>query len=128
MMEHHRTWVVSLDGVDRHVDVVYAAVFGWMSIEVDGVRKARGWREVQTVIGGATLSCAIDGHRLEARITQPFGRQEYAMALAVDGALEPGSDAQPAPGALKRQTLKALGGIALVVAVTTLVAQLLRQL
>ena len=43
-----------------------------MSIEVDGERRQRGWREFQTVFGGAVLSCDLDGHRVEARITQPF--------------------------------------------------------
>jgi len=106
---------VSLDGVDRRIDVVYAALLGWMSIEVDGERRKRGWREWQTVFGGAELSCDIDGHRVDARVTQPYGRQQYAFALSIDGELQPGSDPQPEPRALKRQTLIAVGVLALTI-------------
>ena len=124
-MEHRRSWAVTLDGVDRQIVVVYAALSGWMSIEVDGARCARGWREVQTVIGGANLSCDVGGHRVDARITQPFGKQDYSFAVRVDGELQPGSDPQPEPSALKRQTLKAFGllmvTIFLITAVTTVV-------
>ena len=114
-MEHRRSWTVSLDGVDRRIDVVYAALLGWMSIEVDGERRKRGWREWQTVFGGAELSCDIDGHRVDARVTQPYGRQQYAFALSIDGELQPGSDPQPEPRALKRQTLIAVGVLALTI-------------
>lgn len=105
VMEHRRSWTVTLDGVDRRIDVVYGALLGWMSIEVDGERRKRGWREWQTVFGGANLACEVNGRRLAARVTQPFGRQVYSFALRIDGELQPGSDPQPEPGKLKRQTL-----------------------
>ena len=116
-MEHRRTWTATLDGVDRRIDVVYKALSGWMSIEVDGQRRQRGWREFQTVFGGAVLSCDLDGHRLEARITQPFQQQLYSFALRIDGELQPGSDPQPEPGNLKRQTLIAIGWLTLSITV-----------
>jgi hypothetical protein len=88
-MEHRRSWTATVDGVDHRIDVIYATLSGWMSIEVDGARQARGWREWQTVIGGAALSCDLDGHRIDARVTQPFGKQDYAFALRIDGQLLP---------------------------------------
>jgi hypothetical protein len=112
VMEHRRQWTVTINSRTRIVEVVYAALFGWMSIEVDGVKRARGWREWQTVVGGATLSTDVDGRRLEARVTQSFGRQEYAFALRLDGALLPGSDPQPEPRAVTRRTRIALLRIA----------------
>lgn len=105
VMEHRRSWTASLDGVEHRVDVIYAALLGWMTIEVDGEQCRRGWREWQTVFGGADLSCEVNGHRLDARVTQPFGRQAYAFALRIDGEVQPGSDFQPGSGWLKRQTL-----------------------
>ena len=96
-----------------------------MTIEVDGQRAARSWREFQTVFGGATLSCALGPHLIEARVTQPWGQQQYAFALAIDGALQPGSDPQPEPRALKGQTLRALAGLAIVIFFTTLAVRLL---
>jgi hypothetical protein len=128
VMEHRHSWTVTVEGIDRHVDVIYAALFGWMSIEVDGVRRARAWREVQTVLGGAELSCDLDGHRLDARVTQPFGRQAYAFALRLDGALLPGSDPQPEPRQLRRQTFKAFGVLMLAIFVFTFVTTIVRQL
>ena len=116
-MEHRRSWTVTLDGVDRRIDVVYKALSGWMSIEVDGQRRQRGWREFQTVFGGAVLSCALDGHHLEARITQPFQQQLYSFALKIDGEVQAGSDPQPEPGNLKRQTLIAIGWLTLSITV-----------
>ena len=116
-MEHRRSWTVTLDGVDHRIDVVYKALSGWMSIEVDGQRRQRGWREFQTVFGGAVLSCDLDGHRLEARITQPFQQQLYSFALRIDGEVQPGSDPQPEPGNLKRQTLIAIGWLTLSITV-----------
>lgn len=113
VMEHRRTWSVTLDGVDHRVDVIYRALSGWMSIEVDGQQCKRGWREWQTVFGGAVLSCDIDGHRVEARITQPFQQQVYSFKLKIDDAVQPGSDPQPEPGNLKRQTLIAIGWLTL---------------
>lgn len=126
MMEKRRGWDVTFEGVDHRIEVVYAALSGWMTIEIDGQRCARGWREFQTVFGGATLSCALGRHRIDARVTQPWGQQQYAFALAIDGALLPGSDPQPEPRALKRQTLGALAGLAIVIFLATLAVQLLR--
>jgi hypothetical protein len=124
MLTFDRSWTVVLDDAPATVRVEYAALFGWMSIFVDGVRVARAWREWQSVWGGAELSCTRGGHRLEARVTQPYGRQEYSFALRVDGILQPGSDDLPPPRAVKRNTVVALGVLALVVAVFTLAAQL----
>ena len=128
VMEHRRSWTATVDGVDHRIDVVYRALTGWMEIEVDGARLARGWREWQTVAGGANLSCAIDGHRVDARITQPFARQDYAFALKIDGQLQPGSDLQPEPRALKRQTLAAIGLLAAAIFVVTAATTILRTL
>jgi hypothetical protein len=127
-MEHRRSWTGSVDGVDHRIDVVYRALTGWMEIEVDGVRQARGWREWQTVVGGAELSCDIDGHRIDARVTQPFGKQDYAFALRIDGQLLPGSDPQPEPRALKRQTLVAVGVLALTIFLVTAATTIVRIL
>jgi hypothetical protein len=127
-MQHRRSWTATLNGVDHRIDVVYAALSGWMSIEVDGERRQRGWREWQTVFGGADLSCQLDGHRLNARVTQPWGRQEYAFALRIDGELQPGSDPQPEPGNLKRQTLIAIGLLALLIFVVTFVPAVVSRL
>jgi hypothetical protein len=85
---------------------------------------ARAWREWQSVWGGAELSCTAGGHHLDARVTQPYGRQEYSFALRVDGNLQPGSDDLPPPRAVKRNVMVALGVLALVVAIITLAAQL----
>lgn len=127
-MEHRRTWVSRLDGVDHRIEVIYRALSGWMELEVDGVRQARGWREWQTVVSGANLSCDIGGHLVEARITQPFAQQTYAIALKIDCQLQPGSDPQPEPSALKRQTLKALGLLAMGVFLVTSAITILRTL
>ena len=127
-MQHRRSWTARLDGVERHIDVVYAALSGWMSIDVDGHQQKRGWREWQTVLGGAVLSCELEGHRLEARITQPFGRQQYAFALSIDGVIQPGSDAQPDPANLKRQTLTAFGMLMAAIFLFTFVRTLLERL
>ncbi len=128
VMEHRRTWTATLDGVEHRVDVVYAGLSGWMSIEVDGTRRVRGWREVQTVLGGANLSSAIGSHRIDARVTQPFGRQAYAFALRIDGEVQPGSDPQPEPRALKRQTFIAFGLLMLAIFVVTFVITVLTRL
>jgi hypothetical protein len=127
-MEHRRSWTSTFDGVDHRIEVVYRALSGWMEIEVDGVRQARGWREWQTVVGGANLSCAIGGHRVDARVTQPFAQQTYAFALRIDDQLQPGSDPQPEPRALKRQTLLALGMLALTVFAITAATTIIRTL
>ena len=125
--EHRRSWTATLDGVDRRIDVVYKAMSGWMSIEVDGARRQRGWREWQTVFGGAVLSCDLDGHRIEARVTQPYGQQVYSFALRIDGELQAGSDPQPEPGNLKRQTLIAIGWFTLVIGVIVVATQILTR-
>ena len=127
-MEHRRSWAVILDGVEHRVDVVYGALVGWMTIEVDGERCKRGWREWQTVFGGAELSCDIAGHRLEARITQENLQQVYKFALRVDGQLMPGSDPQPEPKNLKRGTLIAFGWMTLSIAVIVVVTQILTRM
>jgi hypothetical protein len=127
-MEHRRSWTMNVGGVEPRIDVVYRAMTGWMEIQVDGVRQARGWREWQTVVGGANLSCEVAGHKVEARVTQPFGRQDYAFALRIDGVLQPGSDRQPEPAALKRQTLAAVGILALVIFVVTAATTIFRIL
>ncbi len=98
----------------------YAALLGWMSIHVDGARVARAWREWQSVWGGADLSCDLAGRRLHARVTQPYGRQEYSFSLSVDGVIQPGSDDLPPPRAVKRNTVLALGALALIVALVTM--------
>jgi hypothetical protein len=94
-----------------------------MSIFVDGTRVARAWREWQSVWGGAELSGDLAGRRLHARVTQPYGRQEYSFALSVDGRIQPGSDDLPPPRAVRRNTVVALGALALLVAALTLLAQ-----
>jgi hypothetical protein len=127
-MEQRRSWSVRIEGADHRIDVVYAALSGWMSIEIDGQRRARGWREFQTVFGGARLSCRLIGHAIDARVTQPWGRQDYAFALAIDGVLQPGSDPQPEPRALKRQTLRGIGVLALVIFLVTFVTTVVSRL
>ena len=68
------------------------------------------------------------GHRIEARVTQPFGSQDYSFALSVDGRLEPGSDDLPAPSTVKRSTLRGAAALVLVIFVVTLVTSLLRHM
>ena len=104
-MEHRRSWTATIDGVDHRIDVVYAALSGWMTIEVDGQRCQRGWRDWQIVFGGAELSCEVHGHRVDARITQAIRQQAYSFALRIDGEPQAGSDFQPESAWLKRQTL-----------------------
>ena len=111
--EHRRTWTVVLDGEAHRVDVVYAALLGWMSIFVDGERRARGWREFQSAFGGATLACTVDGHRIEARVTQPYLVQSYAFSLSLDGQVLPGSDPQPA--SQRQWAIGIVGAVAAVV-------------
>jgi hypothetical protein len=115
-MDHRRTFTVTLDGVDHRVDVLYAALAGWMTIEVDGERRARGWREFQTVFGGARLSCTVGTHRLDARVVQPWAVQSYSFALTVDGLVQPGSDVLPDSRTSIRHTFVQLGWLAGVVA------------
>jgi hypothetical protein len=87
-----RSWTVDLGGQPRRVDVDYKSLTGFMSIEIDGQRVARAWREWQTVAGGATLKAAFAGRVFEARVTQSFGAQDYRFALRLDGQVLPGSD------------------------------------
>jgi hypothetical protein len=122
-----RKWDVELAGLMRTVVVEYRMISGYMSIFVDGVRAARAWREFQTVFGGAVLGVDLEGHRLEARITQPFGAQEYSFALMVDGQVQPGSDDLPPPGVVKRSTVRTILALALVLFVLTLASTLLRR-
>jgi hypothetical protein len=100
---------------------------GFMTILVDGSRAARAWREWQTVFGGAVVVADLEGHRIEARITQPFGVQDYSFALTVDGQTALGSDDLPPPRAVKRSTLRVIAGIALVVSLVTTASVLLRH-
>jgi hypothetical protein len=117
-LERRRTWQVTLDGQQREVVVVYEGLLGWMSIEVDGQRRARGWREFQSAFGGATLAAEVDGHRIEARVTQPYMIQEYSISLTIDGQIQSGSDALPTAARSWATTLAIivfvaiLGGIA----------------
>lgn len=127
MLEHRHSWQVTLDGHPHAVDVIYLALFGCMSIEIDGVQRARAWREFQTVWGGADLTCNLDGHILAARITQPYGRQEYSFALSIDGAIQEGSDLLPPPGGIKRQTLRALAALAVIVFVIVFISTLTQR-
>jgi hypothetical protein len=122
-----RRWDVELEGRSHVVDVEYAMLTGFMTVLVDGSRLARGWREWQTVVGGAIVAGVLDGHRIEARITQRFGGQEYWFALMVDGQVQPGSDDLPAPRAVRQASLKALLGLMALVAVVTFVWTLLRN-
>ncbi len=59
VLEHRRSWTATLDGVDHRIDVVYAAFSRWMTIEVDGERCQRGWRERQTLITFGLLMAGI---------------------------------------------------------------------
>jgi hypothetical protein len=127
-MQHRRTFSVRLDDRTYSIEVIYAALSGWMTIEVDGKRFARGWREWQTAFGGATLGGDLGGHRVEARITQPFDRQEYAFALRVGGELHPDSDPQPEPGDLKGKTLRGTIGMSVGIAIVVAVVQIVSRL
>jgi Fas apoptotic inhibitory molecule (FAIM1) len=122
-----RRWEVQLEGRPHVVDVEYAMLSGFMTVLVDGSRLARGWREWQTVVGGAVVAGVVDGHRIEARITQQFGGQEYRFALMVDGQVQPGSDDLPAPRDVRRASLKAFLGLIALVAGVTVVWTLLRS-
>jgi len=124
-MTFRRAWPVTVDGIEHEVAVEYAALFGWMSIFVDGVRVARAWREWQSVWGGAELSCDLAGRRLHARVAQPFGRQEYSFALSVDGVIQPGSDDLPAPRRVKRNTVIGISVMAVIVTAVVVLTQLL---
>ncbi len=127
-MQHRRAWSVRLDDRTYQIEVIYAALSGWMTIEVDGKRFARGWREWQTAFGGATLGGDLGGRRIEARITQPFDRQEYAFALRVDGELHPDSDPQPEASDLKSRSLRTAILAGLVTAVVVAAVQIVSRL
>ena len=117
-----REWHIDLEGRPRTVMVEYAMLTGFLTISVDGARVARAWREWQTVFGGANLAVDLDGHQVAARITQPYGAQEYKFALSVDGQVQPGSDDLPPPSELKRSNARRFAGIAVVIFVVTFVA------
>ena len=127
-MERRHSWTSTIDGVDHQIEVIYHALTGWMEIEVDGVRQARGWREWQTVVGGANLSCTIGSHRVDARVTQPFGAQDYSFALRIDGELQAGSDPQPEASELKRQTIRAGAALFFTIFVVTAALSIYRAL
>jgi hypothetical protein len=118
-----REWRLILDGQKHDVVILYAVLSGFMSIEVDGTRVARAWREWQTVVGGANLGTAIGTHALSARVTQAFGTQTYRVSLSLDGENLPGSEAQPTPRQVGRRTVGGIAGLATVVAVITLVGR-----
>ena len=123
-----RAWPVELGGATHEVIVEYASLSGFMTILVDGVRFARGWREWQTVFGGAVVAGDLEGHRIEARVTQPFGSQEYSFALLVDGQIQPGSDALPPPEESKRSTMRSGAALVLVIFVVTLIFSIIRNM
>jgi hypothetical protein len=118
-MDQVRAWTILLDDAEHRVEVVYAGLSGWMTMFVDGRRCARGWREFQTAFGGARLACAIGDHRLDARITQTFGSQDYRFALSVDGVLQPGSDDMPSTRTLYRRSAAGIGWVAATVSIMT---------
>ncbi len=128
IMQHRRSWTVELDDRRHKIDVVYAAFSGWMSIEIDGRRVARGWREWQTVFGGAVVSCEFKGHRVVARVTQPWLKQEYAFALAIDGLIQPGSDAQPEEGSQRKGMLLTIIGAFVTAVLIAVALQFFRML
>jgi len=122
-----RSWAVSIDDEARVVSVVYAKLSGFMSIELDGQRIVRAWREWQTVVGGATLEATISGHSLVARVTQAFGTQTYEVALRLDNQTLPGSDEMLESPQVWRRSLRALAVLAITVATITIVATLARS-
>jgi hypothetical protein len=122
-----RRWQIELDGRPHVVDVEYAILTGFMTVLVDGARLARRWREWQTIVGGAVVDGSVDGHRIQARITQRFGEQEYKFALMVDGEVQSGSDDLPAPRAVGLASLRTLLGLIAIIGVATLAWTLLRN-
>ena len=102
-----RGYDVDLADGRHHVVIDYKALTGFMSIEVDGQRVVRGWREFQTIWGAAKLTCSVGGRRIDALVTQPLG-QGYRFALQLDGVALPGSDAQTSSSAVNRSTLAGL--------------------
>jgi hypothetical protein len=114
-----RSWTLVIGSREHVVTVQYAMLSGFMSIETDGQRVARAWREFQTVMGGANLNAQLDGHTLSARITQRFGTQAYLFSLRIDGEVVHGSDPQPAPRQVTRQTWSGIVALAITIAVIT---------
>ena len=125
-MTVRRRWAVVLDGRERVVSVVYAKVSGFLSIEVDGERVARGWREWQTVVGGATLEATIGDHLFAARVTQVFGSQAYQVELRQDGQRLLGSDDLGPPSQVLRRSVRAFLVVMLIIAVVTVMGVLIR--
>lgn len=115
-----REWRVSVDDETHLIAVEYAMVSGWMSIELDGSRVARGWREWQTVFGGANLGASLGAHQLAARVTQTFGAQDHRFSLSLDGAILPGSDVMPTPRQGGQSTAAGIATIGTIVAAFTL--------
>jgi hypothetical protein len=118
-----RSWDVDLGGKLRRVDVDYKSLTGFMSIEIDGQRAARAWREWQTVAGGATVRATFSGRVLEARVTQSFGAQDHRFALLLDGQVLPGSDELHAPSEVGRSIARGILLIAYTVGAFTFVRQ-----
>jgi len=118
-----RSWDVDLGGQRRRVDVDYKSLTGFMSIEIDGQRVARAWREWQTVAGGATLRAAFAGREFEARVTQSFGAQDYRFALRLDGQVLPGSEELHAASDVGQSIARAILLIAYTIGAFTLARQ-----
>jgi len=118
-----RNWKLAIGGQEHLVTVQYAILSGFMSIEIDGQRVARAWREWQTIVGGANLDAQLDGHTVSARITQRFGTQTYLFSVRFDGEILDGSDPQPAPRQVMRQTWAGIFVLAITVAVITQVGR-----
>ncbi len=102
------------------VAVEYAMISGWMSIAIDGRRAARGWREWQTVFGGASLGASLGAHQLAARVTQTFGAQDHRFSLSLDGAILAGSDDMASPRQVGQNTAAGIATIGTIVAAITL--------
>lgn len=103
----HRSWDVELEDGPHRVVVDFGLVSGLMSLHVDEIRVARGWRELQAAFGGARLSHTIGSHRLDAFVAQPFGGAPR-FGLSLDGALLPGSDLKLAGPRVSDETWAAI--------------------
>jgi hypothetical protein len=107
-LDVRRQWHLALDGGEHDVVVQFSALSGFMSIEVDGKRVARAWREVQMAVGGANLEARVGDHTLAARATQGSGVVDIQFSLSLDGEVLPGSDAQPTPTQIARHAAAGL--------------------